>query len=206
MVVLKSMGDGSDQLCSFVFLHASLPESLVNVMVSYLIRQPRGLSSPALQWAGRGLVQASHCSPRLSGDVHIECDCPLDLNSSPASMWVSAQCNIVVHSSSNHWTLVSAKYIRLATTFVFGVSQSMAYERRETLCLCAMLPEHCMKQISTQILTRAASVLCHIVNPVNLNLIWNWAYSLSYYFERSASFCFHVCSTFTVNPFLQIYK
>lgn len=72
------------------FLHASLPESIVNVMVSDLIRQPRGLSSPALQWAGRGLVQASHCSPCLSGDVHIECDRPLDLNSSPASMWECA--------------------------------------------------------------------------------------------------------------------
>lgn len=36
-------------LLFFFLLHASLPESLVNVMVSDLIRQPRGLSSPALQ-------------------------------------------------------------------------------------------------------------------------------------------------------------
>lgn len=39
------------------------------MMVSDLIRQPRGLSTAALQWAGRGLAQASHCSPCLSGDV-----------------------------------------------------------------------------------------------------------------------------------------
>lgn len=73
--------------CMHACMHASLLESLVNVMVSDLIRQPRGLSGPALQWAGRGLVQASHCSPCLSGDVHIECDRPFDLNSSAASMW-----------------------------------------------------------------------------------------------------------------------
>jgi len=74
----------------FFLLHASLPESPVNVMVSDLIKQPRGLSSSALQWAGRGLVQASHCSLCLSGDVHTKCDRPLDLNSSPASMWECA--------------------------------------------------------------------------------------------------------------------
>lgn len=73
-----------------IFLYASLPESLVNAKVSYLIRQPRGLSSPASEWAGRGLVQASYCSPCLSGDVHIKCDHPLDLNSSLAPMWECA--------------------------------------------------------------------------------------------------------------------
>lgn len=31
------------------FLHASLPVSLENVMISDLIRQPRGLNGPALQ-------------------------------------------------------------------------------------------------------------------------------------------------------------
>lgn len=69
------------------FCFAFLPESFVNVMVSYLIRQPRGLSSSAPKWDDGGLVQASHCSPCLTGDVHVECDHPLDLNSSRASVW-----------------------------------------------------------------------------------------------------------------------
>lgn len=35
-----------------IVLYAFLPESLVNVMVLYLIRRPRGLSSSALEWVG----------------------------------------------------------------------------------------------------------------------------------------------------------
>lgn len=80
-------------------------------MVSDLIRQPGGLGPGAsAQPPLNRPTGASHgrlCSPRLSADVHTECDRPPDLNSSPGS-----GCSLIHPVTSGH--------VCVTTTFMFA--------------------------------------------------------------------------------------